>query len=149
MASIRSHNCSFSQHIARNNTLVYNTLATWTFRQQASHLQQKMEIRTTNCRSCLEALDQGIPADTSTKTKTTQAHSTSESWPNSLDPQRFHTERSLANWKNLSYRRQRHTAATSVRSQDKNRNFHNSSNSPGTNRSRRTPSPRRRRLRRR
>ena len=30
-------------------------------------------------------------------------------------------------WKNLSYRRQRHTAASSVRSQDKNRNFHNSS----------------------
>ena len=90
-----------------------------------------------------------IPADTSTKTKKAQEHSTSESWPNSLDPQRFHTERSLVNWKNLSYRRQRHTADMPVRSQDKNRNFHNSSNSLGTNRSRRTPSPRRRRLRRR
>ena len=28
-----------------------------------------MEVRTTNCRSCLEALHQGIPADTSTKQK--------------------------------------------------------------------------------
>ena len=101
-----------------------------------------MEVNTTNCRSCSEALDQGKSADTTTGTKLTQAHITSESWLNGLDPQRSHTERSLAYWRYLSYQRQRHTAATSVGSQDKSRNFHNSSCSPGTTESRRTPTPR-------
>ena len=82
-----------------------------------------MEKRTTYCRSCLDPLVRRIPADTSTQTKMPQAHNTSKTWPNSLDPQRSHTERPLANWKNISFRRQRRTAVTSVRSEDKNGTF--------------------------
>ena len=48
-----------------------------------------------------------------------QNHSTSENWPNSLDPQRSHNERSLANWKNISYRRQRHSSHISTKSRQR------------------------------
>ena len=49
-------------------------------RHKTSHLQRKMEVRTTERRSCLDPLDQGTAADTSNHTKMAQAHSTSEGW---------------------------------------------------------------------
>ena len=64
----------------------------------------------------MDLLNQGISANTSIQTKMAEAHSTTESWQNSLNPQRSHTERSLANRKNVSYRQQRHTAAVSTKS---------------------------------
>ena len=68
-----------------------------------------MEVCPTNCRSCLDPPHQGVPANTFTQTKMAQTHSTSENWPNSLDPQKSHAERSLASWKYIIYRRQRET----------------------------------------
>ena len=72
-----------------------------------------------------------------------KTHSTSENWPNCF------SERSLSCWKNIIYRQQRDTTATTVWSQDKNKIFQKSSYSPCTNRNWRTPTPRRRLRRRR